>query len=143
LAILEKMAEADPHSRRSRSRRTPSAAQLQRDAALARLSRVRRGVIVAAAGLTAGIAALVSALAPGRSLGAPLSSSTTVSGAGAQTAGRAMPPLATPSEPGLQSPGERPQAAPTNPQARAPVPDPSAAPAAGSGASGGVVSGGS
>jgi F0F1-type ATP synthase membrane subunit c/vacuolar-type H+-ATPase subunit K len=133
------MAEADPRSSRSRSRRNPSAAQLQRDEALTRLTRIRRGVILSAAGLTVGIAGLVSALAPGRSFGA---SSTSASNARAQLGGRAMPPLASPSALGLQSPDDVPQAAPSVPQA--PAPDPSAAPAASSsGGSGGVVSGGS
>jgi hypothetical protein len=44
-----------------------------RDAALARISRTRRWTLAAAAALTAGLAALASALLPGKSFGAKAS----------------------------------------------------------------------
>ncbi|MFZ0381411.1 MAG: hypothetical protein WAL38_26535, partial [Solirubrobacteraceae bacterium] len=68
-----------------------SRAALARDAALERVRRTRRWVIVGAAGLTAGIAALVASVAPGRTLTAKSSSvgsgaSTVASTAGSGTA---------------------------------------------------------
>ncbi len=98
------------------------AAVHQRDAALLRVVRVRRATIIGAGALTAGLAALVSALAPGRTLGAKLkvhSAATT-----ARVAPRAssvkprMPPLARPGQLGLQAPGSAPQA--SSPPASAP-----------------------
>jgi hypothetical protein len=89
--------------------RTRSQAALNRDAALVRISYARRWLIAGAAGLTAGLAAFVSATAHGRTLkkGAVVavpapnssSSSTTVQ----------MPPLASPTSLGLQGPVEDPQ----------------------------------
>ncbi len=85
-------------------------AQHQRDAALRRISRVRRWVLVAAAGLTAAIAAVVSAAAPGRSLGAK--SKAAVRTAAKHTTGRPkMPPLASAGALGLQGPSQAPQPA--------------------------------
>ncbi len=93
--------------------RGPSAAQLERDAALVRVSRTRRFVIGGAAALSAGIAALVSAVAPGHTLGAKTAEAATgtssASGSGrstahASTASKKMPPLAKPSDLGLSGP---------------------------------------
>ena len=147
-----------------------SRAVLMRDAALARVGRTRRWVIAGAAALTAGIAALVSAVAPGRSLaskttsGSAASSETaSASGAGvASSSGSsrssipAMPPPASAGDLGLQSPDSapspdnqsqpqsapsQPQSAPSQPQSQpAPQPQPVPAPAP---PSSGVVSGGS
>jgi hypothetical protein len=55
----------DPNNRPERA-----AAALQRDAALGRVSRTRRWLLAGAAALTAALAALASALLPGKSLGA-------------------------------------------------------------------------
>jgi hypothetical protein len=94
-------------------------AVLVRDAALARVGRVRRWVIAGTAALTAGAAALVSAVAPGRSLGAKPAAPTHTPSASAPSApavpaGTAtapkMPPLADPGSLGLAAPSEPPQA---------------------------------
>jgi hypothetical protein len=86
-------------------------AVLERDAALARAGRARRWVIGGTAALTAGSAALVSAIAPGRSLGAkPLSVKTPVTTA--NTAAPQLPPLASPSSLGLGAPSAAPEPAP-------------------------------
>jgi hypothetical protein len=103
-------------------------AALQRDAALTRLGRARRWLIAATAALTAGIAALVSAVTPGRS-----GAATHVSSSRAVTSALQLPPAAGPGELGLQGPAQAPGVA--APQTAAPAP----APAAG----GGAVSGGS
>lgn len=144
-------------------RRNQSLAQLERDAALERVSRARRWVIAAAAALTAAFAALVSTVAPGRTLGARAQARTlgsTRTLAQVVTSTR-MPPLASPGDLGLQGPSQAPQAdssqqvAPNPTQQVAPnpsqqvAPDPSQqaasapAPAPASGGSGAVVSGGS
>jgi hypothetical protein len=59
-----------------------------RDAALRRLSLTRRWIIAGAAALTAGLAALVSAILPGKSLGAksPASAVPTAASGGSQSA---------------------------------------------------------
>ncbi len=94
-------------------------ARSDRDAALVRVRRVRGGVIAVAAGLTAGFAALVSALAPGRTLGAIKHSDT--AGSPVQTADVAtnvrlrMPSLAGPAQLGLQGPGSAPVAQTSSP----------------------------
>jgi hypothetical protein len=133
------------------ARRSQSLAQLERDAALTRVSRVRRWTLVAAGALTAGFAALVSAIAPGHSLGAKTRGHAPLSARQAPRTGSRrsqlqMPPLASASDLGLQGPSSSPQAAPSSPapsnqsQAApppapvAPAPAPSQAP---------VVSGGS
>jgi hypothetical protein len=113
-----------PDSRDATSPRRLAA--LQRDAALARLGRVRRWLIAATAALTAGIAALVSAVTPGRSGAATHAYSS-------QRAAPQLPPAAGPGQLGLQGPAQAPGV--VAPQAAAPGP----APAAG----GGAVSGGS
>jgi hypothetical protein len=145
-----------------RSPRGPdrSRAVLMRDAALARVGRTRRWVIVAAAALTAGIAALVSAVAPGRSLASKTSSASAASTETASTSGAggassssssipAMPPPASAGDLGLQSPDQAPapddqSQAPSAPPQSAqpqPAPQPQTVPAAPP--SSGVVSGGS
>jgi hypothetical protein len=101
--------------------RKQSVAQLERDAALHRVTRTRRFVIGGAAALSAGIAAFVSAIAPGHSLGAnkavasgaDTSSSTATSGAStarASVSSKTMPPLAKPSDLGLTGPPSGPTA---------------------------------
>jgi hypothetical protein len=133
------------------SRRSQSLAQLERDAALARVGRTRRWVLAGAAALTAGAAALVSAVAPGRSLGAKTHVTAQVDSRAAatpKTSSRGqMPPLASAADLGLQGPSESPQPSPApDPSAQAPqdqsqaVPNPAqVAPAP----SAPVVSGGS
>lgn len=111
-----------------------SLAQLERDAALDRVGRTRRWVIIATAALTAAFAAVVSAVAPGRTLAAHRQPGTaTVAATAARTpapnvtSGR-MPPLASPSSLGLQGPSQAPQPAPEQAPAPAPPqpsPDPS------------------
>ena len=83
-------------------------------------------MLIGAAALTGAIAAVVSAVAPGRSLGDKAKGA--ASGATVPAAKRSsraeMPPLASPGALGLQSPAEAPQSAPA-PQA-APEPAQSA-----------------
>jgi hypothetical protein len=100
-----------------------SAAQLERDSALHRIGLTRRFAIGAAAALTAGIAVLVSAVAPGRTLGATQYSAAykaayqryLAARASATTPSTKMPPLASPSSLGLVA-GAAPQPAPTQSQ---------------------------
>lgn len=99
-------------------RRARSLAQLERDAALDRVGRTRRGLILATAALTAAFAAVVSAVAPGRTLAAHRQAGSTTPGAApvrsappSITAER-MPPLASASDLGLQGPSQAPQPAP-------------------------------
>jgi hypothetical protein len=97
-------------------------AQLERDAALRRVSRVRRWTLAGAAGLTGGVAALVSAVAPGHSLGAkrkPVAALPTTTSA--RKTQPKMPPLASAGALGLQGPAEAPQAAPA-PKQSSPAP---------------------
>lgn len=105
-------------------------ASLERDAALARVGRVRRWAIVATAALSGGIAVLVSAVAPGRS-GAATHAYSSARSSSASSGTLQMPPPAGPGALGLQGPAQAPSVA-------AP-PAPAPAPAAG----GGAVSGGS
>jgi hypothetical protein len=88
-------------------------AQLDRDAALVRLRRTRRWVLAGAAAVTAGIAALVSAVAPGRSLGAGAHSRGQAPSLRTSSTTPALPPPAGAAQLGLAGPGEAP----------APVPD--------------------
>jgi F0F1-type ATP synthase membrane subunit c/vacuolar-type H+-ATPase subunit K len=135
-------------------------AQRARDEALRRVRRARGLTIFGAGALTAGLAALVSAVAPGRSLGArtkvaAATSRTTSAPRRSATVELRMPPLASASQLGLQAPGQAPQAvapsdqgAPAAPQQSDPAPQQSAPvqpqPVAPQPApSGGVVSGGS
>jgi hypothetical protein len=106
--------------------RKQSVAQLERDAALQRVTRTRRFVIGGAAALSAGIAALVSAIAPGHSLGAnkALAGAETSSGsassastAQASVSPKKMPPLAKPSDLGLSGPPSGPTPSPHASQA--------------------------
>jgi hypothetical protein len=128
---------------RSAVRRNQSLAQLERDAALGRVARTRRWVSAGAAALTAGFAALVSSVAPGRTLSARGSVRAPATRASV-VASTQMPPLASPSSLGLQGPSQAPQTdstqAPANQAQSAPAPSPT--PQASSGG-GGVVSGGS
>ena len=106
---------------------------MERDEALGRVSRARRWLILAAAALSAGVAALVSAISPGHTLGAKAQAQTlgTASGTGsssaaAQNTGSAtMPPLASPGDLGLQGPGQNPQPGPDPSQSQQASPDPS------------------
>jgi hypothetical protein len=131
-----------------------SAAQVDRDAALIRVSRTRRLVLGAATALTAGIAALVSAVAPGKTSASTAGHSVTSGAPGFRASAASsnrMPPLATPSELGLGA-GEAPRAAhSTTAPVQSVAPPAQAAPAAQSApaqvapspAAGAVVSGGS
>ena len=115
---------------RGTRRRSQSLAQLERDAALDRVSRTRRWVIAGAAALTAAFAALVSAIAPGHTLGARAEAQT-AGGASAPARGAGstqMPPLASPAALGLQAPGQAPQAASAPSQQAAPDPTQQGAP---------------
>jgi len=115
-----------------------SLAQLERDAALERVSRTRRWVIIGAGALTAGFAALVSAAVPGRTLGKGSRARSVAASAPRSSAGASltMPPLASAADLGLQGPEQAPQSAPapssqqlapSDPsQAGSPAPAPSA-----------------
>lgn len=108
-------------------RPTKSMAVMERDAALVRVSRVRRWMIVGAAGLTAGVAALVSSIAPGHTLKSsvqPRSLRAARPSAQPATSNSTtkLPPLASPGDLGLQGPSSAPQSAPSSSQV---TPDPS------------------
>jgi hypothetical protein len=119
-----RMSTTDPRSR----------AVLARNAALVRIRRTRRWVIAGTAALTAGFAALVAALAPGRSLASKSPAATEVASAGGKSAtgasGRSatgartassvpqLPPAASPGSLGLQGPSQPPQAASGPPQSQ-------------------------
>jgi hypothetical protein len=118
--------------------RKQSVAQLERNAALQRVTRTRRFVIGGAAALSAGIAALVSAIAPGHSLGANKAvaggtegSSSNASTARASVAPKKMPPLAKPSDLGLSGPPSGP-----TPSTQAPSGNSGSAPSGNTGNSG-------
>jgi hypothetical protein len=102
------------------------AAQRERDAALDRVSRVRGVTIFGAGALAAALAAVVSAVAPGRSLGAKVpvrSHAVLAKRTPVRTASARMPPLASPSQLGLQGPAGAPQSAPpAQPSSPAPAP---------------------
>ena len=105
-------------------------AVIERDAALARIGRTRRWVLAGAAALTAGAAALVSVLAPGRSFGAkPAQASGVASVSPAAGSARAtapqMPPLAAPGSLGLNAPSQAPGVPSGSSAAPAPAPAPS------------------
>jgi hypothetical protein len=148
----------DEHRMNSRVDR--SRAALARDAAISRIGRTRRWVIAGTAALTAGFAALVSAVAPGRSLASksPSAAKTTTDArpSSSTTAIPQFPPAANPSSLGLQAPNQPPQSVPSSPSTTppqsspapttpsAPAPQPAAPqPAPQSSGGGGVVSGGS
>ncbi len=131
-----------------KSHRGQRLTQLDRDAALQRVARVRGLTILGAGALTAALAGVVSAVAPGHTL-----RGRTVVAAGPRTpAARSprrasstprLPPLASASQLGLQAPGSTPQAPAAAPAPQAqPAPTP-VAPQAAAPSSGGVVSGGS
>lgn len=141
------MSGADHRSEGPGSRST---AALQRDAALRRIGRTRGWTIAGASALTAGLALLVSAVAPGRTPGAK-SQSAAVLAPTAQTAPATatsapkLPPLASPGALGLQGPNQAPavpQSAPPPAQSSQPAPAQSSQPA-GPPQPSGVVSGGS
>ena len=126
-----------------------AAAQRKREAALARLARVRGVTVVGAGALTVAVAGVVSA-ASGRTLGAKhyvrASSVAKVSGnAGSSQA--TMPPLASAGQLGLGAPASAPQSAPpaqSQTQAAAPQSAPAqSAPAPAQSAPAPAVSGGS
>ena len=119
-----RMSTTDPRSR----------AILDRDAALARVRRTRRWVIAGTAALTAGFAALVAALTPGRSLASKSPAATEVASASGGSATRVrsassvpqLPPAANPDSLGLQGPSQPPQAAssPSQSQSQSASPQP-------------------
>jgi len=122
-----------------------------RDAALERVRRTRRWAIIATAALTAGIAGLVSAVAPGRSLASKSASREVASGSrSTAAAGSAIPSMPAPASSeqlGLQAPDQAPSSSSPPPEQSQPsqptqsAPDPSAPSSSGGG--GPVVSGGS
>ena len=118
-------------------RRDRAAALRNRDAAFARIGRVRTWTIVGAGALTAAIAAAVSAAVPGRTIGAKSGRPVVTKVSSTHSAGLTMPPLATPSQLGLQGPAGAPTPAPQpQPQTQTtPQPQPAPAPAAVSGGS--------
>ena len=132
-----------------------SRAALLRDAALERIRRTRRWMIIGTAALTAGIAALVSAVAPGRSFAAKSSHSQVASTAGSTAAASSaipsMPAPASSSELGLQGPDQAPSSSPSPSQSQPsqpsqplqPAPQPQPSSGGGGGGGGPVVSGGS
>jgi hypothetical protein len=136
-----------------------SRAALARDAAFARIRRTRRWVIAGSAALTAGIAALVSSVAPGRTLSSKSAARTEAStGSATQSATRnaipKMPPPVGADQLGLQGPSQaprpvpeqsQPQSDPTQPQPQSDPtqPQPQSQPAPAPQSSGPVVSGGS
>jgi hypothetical protein len=99
-------------------------AQQHRQAAFARIARVRGASILGAGALTAALAAVVSAIAPGHSLGAKkrtgVASTTATAPARAATTAK-LPPLASPRSLGLRSPSGAPQTAPSSPQSTPPA----------------------
>ncbi len=107
-------------------RRSQPLAQLERDAAIARISRTRRWLIVAAGALTAGCAALISAVAPGRSFAAHSAKGAAASPARPVTTSARpsakLPPLEGAQALGLGGPAQAPQAItpPDSSQSQAP-----------------------
>jgi hypothetical protein len=147
-SAMQGMIGRDMNTRGGQSR-----AVLARDAALERIGRTRRWVIAGAAALTAGIAALVSAVAPGRTLNSKPVARTEASTAPATQNATAdaipkMPAPAGADQLGLQGPSQAPQPVPdqSQPQSDA-APSPStpsqSQPAPAPQSSGPVVSGGS
>ena len=116
-------------------RRDRATALRQREAALRRLGRVRGWTIVGAGALTAAIAAAVSAAVPGRTIGAKSNRAVVTKVSTTHSVGLTMPPLATPSQLGLQGPPSAPTPAPQPQAAPQPQTTPQPAPAAVSGGS--------
>ena len=107
-----------------------AAAQRDREAAFARIGRVRGLTIVGAGALSLVIAAAASSAAHGHTLGVKSHAHHGSGGAARRTAHAGvaalkMPPLATPSQLGLQAPGSAPQAA-SPPASSSPSPSQSA-----------------
>jgi hypothetical protein len=138
----------------TRPRPEQLSAQRRRDAAFARISRARGAVILGAGGLSAAVAAVVSAAAPGHTLAkTPAATGATPPRASARPKTTTqLPPLARPGQLGLQGPSSAPQSGgqsspqtspqtqtQTQTQTQAPTPAP-AAPASSTPA---AVSGGS
>lgn len=128
-------ANTDPMSdpiHRNRLPRERAAAQSRRDAALRRGLRARNGIAVGAAGLTAGVAALVAGQAPGRSFKVGAATSSPSSSTRPASAGRSspralrLPPLASPGSLGLRGPKQAPapQSAPAAQSSPTPAPAP-------------------
>jgi hypothetical protein len=136
-------------------------AVLARDAAIGRIGRARRWMLMGAMAMTAGLALLASSLLPGKSLGASGARSGPRNGESASTPSThrtaatvgapALPSPAGPSQLGLEGPVQAPQSSPPSspgptqsspPAQSAPPVQPSSQPAASSGG-GAVVSGGS
>jgi len=123
-------------------------AQLDRDAALRRVGRVRGLTILGAGALTAALAGVVSAVAPGHTLRgktavAARPGATAAPGLRRASSTPRLPPPAVASQLGLQAPGSAPQAPAAAPAPQAqPAPTP-VAPQPAAPSSGGVVSGGS
>jgi len=112
-----------------------------RDAALRRISHTRRWVLAGAAALSAALAALASALLPGRSFGArSLTGGVRAAGSIDQTP--PLPAAADAAQLGLSASAQASGASPPQPAPQPPTPAPQPAPAP-SGGSGEVVSGGS
>jgi hypothetical protein len=107
-----------------------SQAQLSRDAALLRVVRTRRFVIAGAAALTAGFAAVVSSIAPARTVRRTAAVPPTATRAKARSAPASlkMPPLASPGDLGLQGPTSVPQVAQSSSAPSVPAPSQQSAP---------------
>lgn len=108
-------------------------AQRKREAALARLSRVRTVAVIAAGALTVAVAGVVSA-ASGRTLGAKHQARTSAPAAKvrgpAGTPRATLPPLSSAGQLGLGAPGSAPQPAQPQPaQPQTPAAPPQSAPA--------------
>ncbi len=107
------------------------AAQNKRDAAFARLRRVRGASVLGAGALTAAVAAVVSAIAPGHTLGAAKTHPRTRIVQRTQPSAPALPThlpaLASPRQLGLQGPAGAPQSAPAAPQSAPAAPQPAPA----------------
>jgi hypothetical protein len=112
---------------------------LVRDAALARISRTRRWMLAGAAALTAGLAALASALLPGKSFGAGSRSTAQSTRAIAANSPPPLPAPANAAQLGISSAGSEPAPVP-QPQPSAPAPAPAIS---GDGGGTTAVSGGS
>jgi hypothetical protein len=141
----------DPNQRSNRA-----SAALERDAALGRIVRTRRWLLAGAAALTAALAALASALLPGKSLGAKVHSKSATSQPVARRSNSSTPRLPPPAGAaalGLRSGDsgtDNSGAGNSGAQAAQPQPAPQPAPAPAptpsgnsGGGGGGVVSGGS
>jgi hypothetical protein len=100
--------------RPSPGRHDPALATLHRDAALTRVSHTRKLVYAGAAALTGGLAWLAATAAPGHTLGTSAQARSTPltppSSSGSSAASQTLPPLASPSDLGLQGPSSAPSA---------------------------------